>query len=132
MDSLQQQPRPTESAKEEALKQYIENLQHAKLTLNILTSDYKLVSDEDMVLTVGLLKSALIDAAAYIKEGDEDDYRWLLSQILRPDVLTYFRNHEIINDFQDRLNRVLKNSGLYELGKPSRMKEYLKVIDIDK
>jgi hypothetical protein len=119
MDSLQQQPRPTESAKEEALKQYIENLQHAKLTLNILTSDYKLVSDEDMVLTVGLLKSALIDAAAYIKEGDED-------------VLTYFRNHEIINDFQDRLNRVLKNSGLYELGKPSRMKEYLKVIDIDK
>lgn len=130
MDSLQQQPRPTESAKDEALKQYIANLQQAKEILNLLTIRPQEVGEDILAATIATLKTLLLDAEPYIKPDDEERYKWLLTIVLQ-NPMTQLRTPATIDEFQENLNYVLKNSGLYELGKPSQIKRIMQHIDID-
>jgi len=130
MDSLQQQPRPTESAKEEALKQYIQNLQQAKEILNLLTIRPQEVPDDILAATIATLKTLLLDAGPYIKPQDEEVYKWLLTVVLQ-NPMTQLRTPSTIDQFQEQLNYTLKNSGLYELGKPSQIKRIMQHINID-
>ena len=122
MTPIGQQPTPTDSAKEEALRQYLINLQQAKDLLNLWTTHPEEVTVEMLTAAIATLKTLIIDAAAYIKTEDRIKYDQI-TDLITDNPLQKLNNCETIDAFQNDLNQVLKNAGLYELGKPNHFKD---------